>query len=143
MLGTSDAWRLLSWRPSEPAYYIDGFFVNEVAAYRISANSFRGNYSFFNLTLCTVTFGDIRCRWGNYWGNTVTSFYQLTNLNFRVGHAQLPSYGVLGLAVAPRRQLCKLFFAAIFDGCRAGNFFLLLFIATKLAAFREERIKMT
>ena len=24
--------------------------------YRISANSFRGNYSFFNLTLCTVTF---------------------------------------------------------------------------------------
>ena len=26
--------------------------------YRISANSFRGNYSFLNLTLCTVTFGD-------------------------------------------------------------------------------------
>ena len=25
--------------------------------YRISANSFRGNYSFLNLTLCTVTFG--------------------------------------------------------------------------------------
>ena len=27
-------------------------------AYRISANSFRGNYSFLNLVLCTVTFGD-------------------------------------------------------------------------------------
>ena len=26
--------------------------------YRISANSFRGNYSFLNLVLCTVTFGD-------------------------------------------------------------------------------------
>ena len=26
--------------------------------YHISANSFRGNYSFLNLTLCTVTFGD-------------------------------------------------------------------------------------
>ena len=26
--------------------------------YRISANSFHGNYSFLNLTLCTVTFGD-------------------------------------------------------------------------------------
>ena len=25
-------------------------------AYRISANSFRGNYSFLNLALCTVTF---------------------------------------------------------------------------------------
>ena len=26
--------------------------------YRISANSFRGNYSFLNLALCTVTFGN-------------------------------------------------------------------------------------
>ena len=26
-------------------------------AYRISANSFRVNYSFLNLALCTVTFG--------------------------------------------------------------------------------------
>ena len=26
--------------------------------YRISANSFRGNYTFLKLTLCTVTFGD-------------------------------------------------------------------------------------
>jgi hypothetical protein len=29
-----------------------------VLIYRISAYSFRGNYSFLNLTLCTVTFGD-------------------------------------------------------------------------------------
>ena len=34
--------------------------------YRISANSFRGNYSFLNLTLCTVTFGDSTYRCGNY-----------------------------------------------------------------------------
>ena len=27
-----------------------------VYAYRISANNFRGNYSFLNLALCTVTF---------------------------------------------------------------------------------------
>jgi hypothetical protein len=29
-----------------------------VTKYRISANSFRGNYSFLNLALWTVTFGD-------------------------------------------------------------------------------------
>ena len=34
--------------------------------YRISANSFRGNYSFLNLTLCTVTFGHSTYRCGNY-----------------------------------------------------------------------------
>ena len=34
--------------------------------YCISANSFRGNYSFLNLTLCTVTFGDSTYRCGNY-----------------------------------------------------------------------------
>ena len=34
--------------------------------YRISANSFRGNYSFLNLTLCTVTFGYSTYRCGNY-----------------------------------------------------------------------------
>ena len=28
------------------------------STYRISVNSFRGNYSFLNLALCTVTFGD-------------------------------------------------------------------------------------
>ena len=31
---------------------------NAKLKYRISANSFRGNYSFLNLTLFTVTFGD-------------------------------------------------------------------------------------
>ena len=36
--------------------------------YRISANSFRGNYSFLNLTLCTVTFGYSTYRCGNYSG---------------------------------------------------------------------------
>ena len=34
--------------------------------YRISANSFRGNYSFLNLTLCTVIFGYSTYRCGNY-----------------------------------------------------------------------------
>ena len=34
--------------------------------YRISANSFRGNYSFLKLTLCTVTFGHNTYRCGNY-----------------------------------------------------------------------------
>ena len=28
----------------------------DLRKYRISANSFRGNYSFLNLSLCTVTF---------------------------------------------------------------------------------------
>ena len=34
--------------------------------YRISANSFRRNYSFLNLTLCTVTFVNSTYRCGNY-----------------------------------------------------------------------------
>ena len=34
--------------------------------YRISANSFRGNYSFLDLTLCTVTFDLSTYRCGNY-----------------------------------------------------------------------------
>ena len=34
--------------------------------YRISANSFCRNYSFLNLTLCTVTFGYSTYRCGNY-----------------------------------------------------------------------------
>ena len=38
--------------------------------YRISANSFRGNYSFLNLALCTVTFDlyfiNLNCCRGNY-----------------------------------------------------------------------------
>ena len=51
-------------------------FVN---IYRISANSFHGNYSFLNLTLCTVTFVHSTYRCGNYLreetilGNTVHS----------------------------------------------------------------------
>ena len=40
------------------------FFAN--LAYRISSYSFRGNYSFLNLTLCTVTFGNSTYRCGNY-----------------------------------------------------------------------------
>ena len=35
-------------------------------SYRISANSFHGNYSFLNLNLCTVTFGHSTYRCGNY-----------------------------------------------------------------------------
>jgi hypothetical protein len=35
--------------------------------YRISSYSFRGNYSFLNLTLCnTVSFGDSAYKCGNY-----------------------------------------------------------------------------
>ena len=34
--------------------------------YRISPYSFRGNYSFLNLTLCTVTFGNSTYRCGSY-----------------------------------------------------------------------------
>ena len=34
--------------------------------YRISANSFRGNYSSLNLTLCTLTFCHSPYRCGNY-----------------------------------------------------------------------------
>ena len=46
--------------------------------YRISVNSFCGNYSFLNLTLSTVTFDYTTYRCGNYsraetiWGNTVS-----------------------------------------------------------------------
>ena len=52
--------------------------------YRISANSFRGNYSFLNLTLGSMTFGYSTFRCGNYSreetirGNTVIFlFYAL------------------------------------------------------------------
>ena len=37
-----------------------------VYTYRISANSFRGNYSFLDLALCTVTFDHYTYRCGNY-----------------------------------------------------------------------------
>ena len=39
---------------------------SEKNIYHISAYSFRGNYSFLNLTLCTVTFGNSTQRCGNY-----------------------------------------------------------------------------
>ena len=44
------------------------FFVQagHKTTYRISANSFRGNYSFLNLCLCTVTFDHSTYRCGNY-----------------------------------------------------------------------------
>ena len=41
-------------------------FTDDCSSYRISANSFRGNYSFLNLTLFTVTFGNSTHRCGNY-----------------------------------------------------------------------------
>ena len=40
--------------------------VYNLVTYRISANSFRGNYSFLNLTLFTVTFDHSTYRCGNY-----------------------------------------------------------------------------
>ena len=51
-----------------------------IVNYRISSYSFRGNYSFLNLTLCTVTFDYSTYRGGNYTkaetirGNTVDAF---------------------------------------------------------------------
>ena len=42
------------------------FFGVSMNTYRISANSFRGNDSFLNLTLWTVTFGHSTYRCGNY-----------------------------------------------------------------------------
>lgn len=42
------------------------FVQKKLLIYRISANGFRGNYSFLILTLCTVTFGDSTYRCGNY-----------------------------------------------------------------------------
>jgi hypothetical protein len=62
---------------------------NYLLAYCISADSFCGNYSFLNLTLCTVTFVHSTNRCGNYSreettysraetirGNTVSIFYE-------------------------------------------------------------------
>ena len=47
--------------------YLDqSIYISGLIKYRISANSFRGNYSFFNLTLCTVTFDHSTYRCGNY-----------------------------------------------------------------------------
>ena len=47
-------------------YILHSGLWRKCSAYRISANSFRGNYSFLNLTLCTVTFGVSTYRCGNY-----------------------------------------------------------------------------
>ena len=41
-------------------------FKDFLISYRISANSFQGNYSLLNLTLCTVTFDHSIYRHGNY-----------------------------------------------------------------------------
>ena len=41
-------------------------FESDRKKYRISAYSFRGIYSFLNLTLCRVTFGHSTYRCGNY-----------------------------------------------------------------------------
>ena len=38
----------------------------QILAYRISSNSFRGNYSFLNLALCTVIFVQSNYRCGNH-----------------------------------------------------------------------------
>ena len=63
-------------------YFLSRFHFVHIPkrTYRISANSFRGNYSFLNLALCTMTFGDSTYRCGNYSrteiirGNTVFRF---------------------------------------------------------------------
>ena len=52
--------------------------------YRTSANNFRGNHSFLNLTLCTVTFDHSTYRCGNYSreetirGNTVVVLLKIS-----------------------------------------------------------------
>ena len=43
--------------PEEEQQPLDPNDYDQFRYYRISANSFCGNYSFLNLTLCTVTFG--------------------------------------------------------------------------------------
>ena len=49
--------------PFEPVF---SYFNERIFIYHISANSFCGNYSFLNLTLCTVTFDHSTYRFGNY-----------------------------------------------------------------------------
>ena len=46
------------------AYHV--FRITIFILYRIFTNSFRGNYSFLSLTLCTVTFDRSTYRCGNY-----------------------------------------------------------------------------
>ena len=53
----------LRWLTMGSTFFKSPTYLN---IYCISANCFRGNYSFLNLTLCTVTFGYSPCRCGNY-----------------------------------------------------------------------------
>ena len=68
--------------------------------YRTSANSFRGNYSFLNLTLCTVTFHHSTYRCGNYSreetirGNTVHMGGQFSNFAVQIGPVQYIKYSI-------------------------------------------------
>ena len=49
--------KILSLKSSFTAiWYFNQLKPQIYSTYRIAANSFRGNYSFLNLTLCTVTF---------------------------------------------------------------------------------------
>ena len=73
--------------------------TNRNLEYCISANSFRGNYSFLKLTLCTVTFDHSTYSCGNYsraetiHGNMVV---QIVNWRIRIhticGTAERPQY---------------------------------------------------
>ena len=50
-----------------PQFLMVAMYISKrLVVYRISANSFRENYSFLNLALCTVTFGYSTYRCGNY-----------------------------------------------------------------------------
>ena len=61
-------------------------YLHLFPGYRISVNSFRGNYSFLNLTLCTLTKGHSTYRCKNYSreetirGNTVCAHFNNLNL---------------------------------------------------------------
>ena len=51
-----------------------------IFTYRISANIFRGNYSFLNLTLCNVTFGHSTYSCGNYLRAETIRGYTVNNM---------------------------------------------------------------
>ena len=63
-------WKLQLWWEKFSNQDGQVFRKNDISnhdfTYRISANSFRGNYFFLSLTLCTVTFGYSTYRCGNY-----------------------------------------------------------------------------
>ena len=80
------------WMSIMQGWFLGYVFLNQkstlyIYAYHISANSFRGNYSFLNLTLCTVTFDHSTYRCGNYSrveiirGNTVFNIFEKSKLN--------------------------------------------------------------